>query len=94
MGSICWAALEKFSDAKISKRLVIIGWCSRYVHVIADTGIIFGAFYALEKKQGQEEVRGKGAYRRRHNLRTVYFERGSFLVFFRSRQFIFVWVLV
>ena len=47
----------QFSDAKISKRLIIIGWCSRYVHVIADTGIIFGAFYALEKKEGREEVR-------------------------------------
>lgn len=46
----------QFSDFKISKRLVIIGWCSRYVHVIADTGIIFGAFYALEKK-AEEEVR-------------------------------------
>eukprot|EP00903_Cladosiphon_okamuranus_P019508 g17939.t1 len=46
---------DEFSDAKISKRLVIIGWCSRYVHVIADTGIIFGAFYALEKKEGRQE---------------------------------------
>eukprot|EP00903_Cladosiphon_okamuranus_P019509 g17940.t1 len=46
--------VDEFSDAKISKRLVIIGWCSRYVHVMADTGIIFGAFYALEKKEGEE----------------------------------------
>ncbi|CBJ31672.1 hypothetical protein Esi_0273_0019 [Ectocarpus siliculosus] len=47
---------DEFSDFKISKRLVIIGWCSRYVHVIADTGIIFGAFYALEKKEEEESL--------------------------------------
>ncbi|CAB1103465.1 unnamed protein product [Ectocarpus sp. CCAP 1310/34] len=45
---------DEFSDFKISTRLVIIGWCSRYAHVIADTGIIFGAFYALEKKEEDE----------------------------------------
>ena len=45
---------KKFSNSHINKRLIIIGWCSRYVHVIADTGIIFGAFYALEQKEGEE----------------------------------------
>eukprot|EP00752_Nemacystus_decipiens_P008223 g7353.t1 len=53
--------VDEFSDAKISKRLVIIGWCSRYAHVIADTGIIFGAFYALEKKEGEEARRQRKA---------------------------------
>ncbi|CAN0189271.1 unnamed protein product [Pylaiella littoralis] len=46
--------VDNFSDAKISTRLVIMGWCSRYVHVVADTGIIFIAFYALEISEGEE----------------------------------------
>ncbi|CAN0113754.1 unnamed protein product [Scytosiphon promiscuus] len=46
--------VDEFSDANLSVRLVIIGWCSRYVHVIADTGIIFGAFYALEQREEDE----------------------------------------
>lgn len=48
----------KFTDFGISKRLVIIGWCSRYVHVIADTAIIFGAFHALMKRERDESQVG------------------------------------
>lgn len=52
------ACCAKFSDFKISRRLVIIGWCSRYVHVIADTGIILVAFLALDKKDEEKVRRG------------------------------------
>eukprot|EP00904_Undaria_pinnatifida_P002190 jgi/Undpi1/11972/HiC_scaffold_4.g01671.m1 len=39
---------EVFTPGK--KEMIMIGWCSKYIHVIADTFVLFIAFEAVEKR--------------------------------------------
>eukprot|EP00904_Undaria_pinnatifida_P011635 jgi/Undpi1/7601/HiC_scaffold_23.g10074.m1 len=52
-------SIDEFAVFKIGKKeMVMIGWCSKYIHVIADTLVLFNAFQAIDKRNVAVEADG------------------------------------